>query len=585
MMNRQEKDILHSLIKQPYINQRLLAEKSGHSLGVVNRCVKSLIENGYLTEDKKLTEKAQRLVSEKKTKSAIILAAGFGMRMVPINTEVPKGLLEVKGETLVERLIKQLQEAKITDIHVVVGFLKEQYEFLIDKYNVNLIVNREYAEKNNLFSLACALPHIENSYIVPCDIWCKENPFSEQEMYSWYMISDLAKKSGTVRLNRNMELIAVSKEEQGNRMIGIGYFDKEDAEYLKEKVHTMTKSDRFYDAFWEEALFEKEKMFVAAKVVREEDVFEINTYEQLRELDNNSSQLQAQALAIIAECFQVMTEEITNITVLKKGMTNRSFLFSCKGKQYIMRIPGEGTDKLINRVQEEAVYSTIKEYNLCDNVIYMNSENGYKITEYMENTRVCDPLNEKDVKICVEKLRKFHEMKLSVEHTFDIFQQIEFYEKLWNGKKSVYRDYEETKEKVLELKAYIDAQEKEWTLAHIDAVPDNFLFTETDDIRLIDWEYAGMQDPHVDLAMFSVYSYYDKAQVDKLLELYFGGNPDDSIRTKIYCYVAACGLLWSNWCEYKQQLGIELGEYSIKQYRYAKDFYKIAKKEMEAHNA
>ncbi|MDE6293771.1 MAG: NTP transferase domain-containing protein, partial [Clostridiales bacterium] len=69
-------------------------------------------------------------------KSAIILAAGFGMRMVPINTEVPKGLLEVNGVPLIERVIKQLHEVGIFDIHILVGFLKEQYEYLIDKYSV-----------------------------------------------------------------------------------------------------------------------------------------------------------------------------------------------------------------------------------------------------------------------------------------------------------------------------------------------------------------------------------------------------------------------------------------------------------------
>ena len=90
-----------------------------------------------------------------------------------------------------------------------------------------------------------------------------------------------------------------------------------------------------------------------------------------------------------------------------------------------------------------------------------------------------------------------------------------------------------------------------------------------------------MQDPHVDIAMFSIYSYYDKSQIDNLMKLYFGKTPDHSIKAKIYCYVAMCGFLWSNWTEYKGTLGIEFGDYGIKQYRYAKDFYKYALEEME----
>ena len=62
--------------------------------------------------------------------------------------------------------------------------------------------------------------------------------------------------------------------------------------------------------------------------------------------------------------------------------------------------------------------------------------------------------------------------------------------------------------------------------------------------------------------------------------VYFGEDKcDRETRIKIYCYVAASGLLWSNWCEYKRTLGVEFGEYSLRQYRYAKDFYRIVMKE------
>ena len=117
-------------------------------------------------------------------------------------------------------------------------------------------------------------------------------------------------------------------------------------------------------------------------------------------------------------------------------------------------------------------------------------------------------------------------------------------------------------------------------LTHIDAVSDNFLIVG-DDVRLIDWEYAGMQDPHVDLAMFSIYSFYNKRQVDRLINIYFDGHCTLENRIKIYCYISVCGLLWSNWCEYKRTLGVEFGEYAIKQYWYAKHYYSIAMKEIK----
>ena len=104
-MNKQQKDILNILVQEAYINQRALSEQSGYSLGAVNKSIKSLIEEGYLEEQMKPTEKAILQFENNRPKNAIILAAGFGMRMVPINMETPKGLLEVKGETLIERII------------------------------------------------------------------------------------------------------------------------------------------------------------------------------------------------------------------------------------------------------------------------------------------------------------------------------------------------------------------------------------------------------------------------------------------------------------------------------------------------
>lgn len=72
-------------------------------------------------------------------------------------------------------------------------------------------------------------------------------------------------------------------------------------------------------------------------------------------------------------------------------MTNKSFLFKVHGKSYICRIPGPGTELLINRKQEKAVYDAIKDYGITEHVVYMNGETGYKISEYYEGARNSDP--------------------------------------------------------------------------------------------------------------------------------------------------------------------------------------------------
>ncbi len=587
-MNRQEADILRTLYNEPFINQRILAESSGLSLGIVNKSLKTLRDNAYITDDAGLTAKARDEIDNNKPRNAIILAAGIGMRMVPINIKTPKGLVEVNGEPIVERLVKQLISKNIKDITIVVGFMKERYDYLIDKYNVKLAVNMEYANKNNLTSLSLVADMISNTYIIPCDIWAAKNPFSTAEMYSWYMVSDAVDTGSDVRVNRKMELVEVPSGSAGNAMIGIAYLLEPDAKVIRERIKTLAASTKHDNDFWETALYDSGRMMISANVVLKSDVIEINTYEQLRDLDSDSKHLKSDAIDVITDVLFCRPDDIVDIEVLKKGMTNRSFLFSVNDLKYIMRIPGEGTDQLINRAQEAEVYKTISGHGFCDDPVYINPENGYKITRFLEDVRVCDPKSDEDLVRCMEMLRKIHKQKLQVNHAFDIFSQIDFYEKLWEGMPSSYTDYKDTKANVLSLRGFIESQPKDMCLTHIDAVPDNFLFYRTDkeeQVQLTDWEYSGMQDPHVDLAMFSIYSFYDKEQIDHLLTIYFDSEPDRELKAKIYCYVAACGLLWSNWTEYKSTLGVEFGEYGLKQYRYAKDFYRYAKQEMELMSA
>lgn len=574
-MNIQEMDIMNTLHRGHYSTQREISQASGYSLGKVNSSVRLLREDAYLDQEFSLTEKAKRLFDERRPRQAVILAAGLGMRMVPINTEQPKGLLEVGGEALIERIIRQLQEVGITDIRIVVGFMKERYEYLIDTYGAELIYNKDYAAKGNLYSLARALDYLDNAYIVPCDIWCRENPFHTDELYSWYMVSEEEDEDSTVKVNRKRELRLVRDAETGCRMIGIAYVCGSESEMLKGRIREMLPHKGFWHSFWEEAAVSGNKMILYPNEAGREDVFEINTLEQLRDLDGNSNQLNSHAIETILETLRCDAGDIHEIEALKKGMTNRSFRFRCGDRRYIMRIPGEGTDRMINRRQEYQVYQAIAGKDICDPVCYISPENGYKITEFLEDARVCDAYDAQDVQRCMDYLRGMHERKMKVGHKFDIFGEIEQYEAYWEGEESIYIDYQKTKEKVYELKRYIDSQEKEWTLTHIDAVPDNFLFVN-DRIYLIDWEYAGMQDPHVDIAMFAIYAMYGREHVEQLIDAYFHNACPTNVRIKIYCYIAACGLLWSNWCEYKRMCGVEFGEYSLRQYRYAKEYYKIA---------
>lgn len=251
---------------------------------------------------------------------------------------------------------------------------------------------------------------------------------------------------------------------------------------------------------------------------------------------------------IIESCGFCRAEKVKSLRAMKSGMTNRSYSFCMDDKRYIIRIPGEGTDRLINRKQEHAVYNAISSLGISEDVYYFDPKTGIKIAAYLTDAHVCDSSNWEEVERCLSALKRFHAQKLHVSHSFDLWERLAFYESLWNGAPSVYADYDKTKQTVLSLKSYIDAQPKSIQLCHIDAVPDNFLFVTgkdgSEEIKLTDWEYAGMQDPHLDVAMFIIYAMYDRDSAEKLIDLYFSDGCDKATRLKIYCYllsVALCG--------------------------------------------
>ncbi len=295
---------------------------------------------------------------------------------------------------------------------------------------------------------------------------------------------------------------------------------------------------------------------------------------------NNYNFINTDAFEIIQKTFGCEQNDIKDLELLNKGMTNHSFCFNVYDERYIMRIPGEGTEKLVNRSDEYENYLVIKNKGLCDNPIYINPDNGYKITRFLNNVRPCDSYSEKDLIVCMKKLKEFHNMKLKVSHNFDIYNQIDYYEKLRGHRKSVYSDYDTVKNNVFELKRFVDSLNKDFCMSHIDSVCDNFLFYNNngrEELQLTDWEYAGMQDPHVDLAMFCIYSMYDNDRIDRLIDIYFDDKCSYKNRIKIYCYIAQCGLLWSNWCEYKSVFEIDFGDYALSQYDYARKYYEYAK--------
>ena len=165
-LSKNEFLVLREIVLHPSCAQRKIVEATGLSLGSVNSAAKSLTAAGLIA-DGEPTEAGTAALAPYRVENAVILAAGLSSRFAPISYEKPKGLLKVRGEVLVERQIEQLLAAGITDITVVVGYKKEYFFYLEDKFGVSIVVNPDYASATPTFA-----PRTTTSRRIPSSPTC-----------------------------------------------------------------------------------------------------------------------------------------------------------------------------------------------------------------------------------------------------------------------------------------------------------------------------------------------------------------------------------------------------------------------------
>jgi len=593
--------ILRNIYENPRITQRKLAGLLDVSLGTVNNLLDSCTGEGLILRERSamsVTAAGMDMLEAHRVEAAVIFAAGFGSRFVPLTLETPKGLLPVFGERMLERQIRQLHEAGITEIYIMVGYLKEKFEYLTDKYGVKLIYNPEYASKNNLstFYRAREIFLSRNCYLLASDNWLRDNMFHAYEPDSWYSCAYAEGKTGEwcITANRKHQItdIRIGGADAWT-MIGPAYLTREFSQKFVAAADEYYNSPGTEQDYWETVYMDwlhgSQRIadlkasgcpVMYANCQPDGEIHEFECLEELRAFDTSYlTSSDSEAMALISSVLDVPESEITGIRNIKAGMTNRSFAFRVRGRDYICRVPGEGTDRLVSRAQEHEIIGLVRDLSFTENIIYHSAGTGYKISEFYPDARQADKHSDSDMKQCMEMLCALHSSGLSADHDFDIGERLRFYEDLCLNTGGIpYEDYDTVRTHSFELLDKLAALGRGHTLCHIDSNPDNCLFINGDtELKLIDWEYAGMADPLIDIAMTCIYSYYNKEETDKLIGFYFGEcAPAITDRGIVYAYMALGGLLWALWAIYKEHLGVDFGEYTLIQYRYAKDFYREA---------
>lgn len=176
-----------------------------------------------------IKEKDEEALLPYKVENAVILAAGLSSRFKPLSERLPKGLCRVKGEVLIERQIKQLQEVGIKDIYVVVGYKKELFSYLEKDFSVKLIENPLYAVENNCSSLRAVVEYLGNTYICSVDNYFDENVFEPYVYEAYYSTIFIEGKTEEwcVEVDANNRIITVTiGGADSDIMLGHVYFDR-----------------------------------------------------------------------------------------------------------------------------------------------------------------------------------------------------------------------------------------------------------------------------------------------------------------------------------------------------------------------
>lgn len=261
---------------------------------------------------------------------------------------------------------------------------------------------------------------------------------------------------------------------------------------------------------------------------------------------------------VTAKAFGLIPGMVKILHRLMGGMSNYTYVIEVKSKKYTFRVPGKNAEKFVDRVVEKHNIELINDLHLNNKTVYLDVVNGYKIAEYIEG----QPLSElnpleylQDASIV---LHMVHDSGLRSNHDYDPLHRLQMYEENTYEYDHVHSDrYYNLKDRFLALKdKYMTTDSL--TLCHGDSQVSNFVITPDNEMKLMDWEFTGNNDPFYDIACFGNND-FDHALA--LLPVYLGREASKEEYNKLYFYRTFQCLQWHNVALYKEFIGlsIELG--------------------------
>lgn len=289
-LTKKQFDVLAALAEnEGTLSQRKLESITGYSLGTVNKVVKELTEEG-LIEENRITARGLEELEPYRAKRAVFIAAGFGSRMVPVTLNTPKPLVRVNGKRIIDGLIDAVLAAGIEDIVIVRGYLGEQFDQLLYKYPmIKFIENPVYNEANNISSALVARYLLDNAYVFEADLLVSNPKIIKKYHYTSDFLAIKMARSDDWCFDTKDGFITEQKIGglDTYQMVGISYWNAEDGRKLSAHIKEAYEMPGGKELYWEQTplkVFKKEYK-VAVCECREEDIVEIDTFNELKKID------------------------------------------------------------------------------------------------------------------------------------------------------------------------------------------------------------------------------------------------------------------------------------------------------------
>ena len=276
-----------------------------------------------------------------KIENAIIMVAGYSSRFAPISYEMPKSLITVKGEVLLERQIKQLKEMNIEEIVLVVGYKKESFNYLVEKFGVIIIENNDFDVRDNYGSLWAARKYLKNSYVCSGDNYFSENPFETEAEFPYYSVvySEGETNEWCVSTDDDGWINSVNIGGCNSwYMMGHVFLSEEFSRKLLGYIEKDYNNPDVRHVVWE-GIYKKHmgELKLKMKQYKLQDVYEFDSLDELREFDvsyeNCSGSEILKSISIKLGCEEFDIKQIVP-TVACGNRDVTGFEFICKGDKW-----------------------------------------------------------------------------------------------------------------------------------------------------------------------------------------------------------------------------------------------------------